>query len=136
MTTDFYFLIFDAQANSANAYFEKLIKAGTLRKDLQKGRGTLKVYKLTIPYTAMGNNCTTLSLEAAKQAVPKIDEGSKAFIKPDTVMNWSERAAMKTLGGGTPDRIFLPANLQEFLQTQPSVKPNRIETYGGKRNAR
>jgi len=70
-------------------------------------------------------------LDGAKKAIPNFEEGSSSFIKPEAVMTFSERLAMKTVGGGIPTRIFLPANLETFLLTKPPQKPARIDTYGG-----
>jgi hypothetical protein len=132
LTTVYVYLVFDFQANAVTTEFARLIKAGKSRPDLEKGRPEMKTYQLAAPYTALGNNCTTVSIDEIKQGISRIDEGSQIFIKPEKVMTWSECAAMKSVGGGQPTRIFLPANLQDFLSTKPAIKANGIVTHGGK----
>lgn len=131
VTTTFAYVVFDSQANAVAAEFSRLIKAGKDRVDLYKRGSDMKVYQLLAPYTALLNNCTTVSVDGIKPGIPKIDQGSQEFIKPEKVMSWSECAAMKAVGGGLPTRIFLPANLLDFLTTKPAVKANRVELSGG-----
>jgi hypothetical protein len=130
-TTGFVFLIFDHQASAINNYYKAIIDAATPRPEMERGRSGLKVYRLAANYHALGYNCTTLSLDGAQKAIPNFEEGSSAFNKPEAVMTLSERLAMRTVGGGTPARIFLPANLETFLMTKPAQKPARVDTYGG-----
>lgn len=132
VTTAFVYSVFAEQANAVTDEAALMMRAGKPRPDLERGRDGLKVYRLNTPYVALSNNCTTLSMDLIKRGIPHIDKGSQKFIKPDLVMSWSERAAMNSVGGGTPGRIFLPANLREFLSTKPSIKVDRIDTYGGK----
>lgn len=133
LTTCFSYVVFDSQANLVIAEFDRLIKTGTDRIDKYKKGGEMRVYQLADPYTALWHNCTTVSVDGIKPGIPKIDQGSQAFIKPEKVMNFPERAAMTSVGGGMPTRIFLPANLQEFLTLKPAIKANRVETFGGAR---
>jgi hypothetical protein len=132
MTTDFVYFVFDSQADSVTAEFTRMIKAGKPRSDLGKGRKALQVYELSRAYSALSNNCTTISVDAIKFGIPRIDEGSGKFINPESVMTWAERAAMNSVGGGIPQRIFLPANLQEYLSSKPAIRANRIEKHGGR----
>ena len=129
ITTGFVYAIFDHQAKAINDHFAAMIAASKPRPELEKTRANLKVYQLQSNYHALGYNCTTLSLNGARAAYPDFEAGSNAFIKPDAVLTFSERLAMRTVGGGTPSRLFLPANLQEFLSTKPAVKPTRIDKY-------
>lgn len=130
-TSGFVFLIFDHQASAINNYYKSIIDGATPRPEAERGRNGLKVYRLKANYQALGYNCTTLSLDGAEKAIPNFEEGSSSFIKPEAVMTLSERLAMRTMGGGTPTRMFLPANLETFLSTKPVQKPARIDTYGG-----
>ena len=111
-------------------FHSKRHRAGKDRVDKYVKGGDLKVYQLTAPYTALLNNCTTVSIDGIKPGIPKIDQGSREFIKPEKVMTWAECAAMTSVGGGVPDRIFLPANLLDFLNVKPAVKANRVDTFG------
>ena len=130
-TTGFVYAIFDHQAKAINDHFASLISSATPRPKMEAGRSVLKVYQLPTNYHALGYNCTTLSLDGAKTAYPNFESGSAEFIKPDAVLTFTERMAMKTIGGGTPTRMFLPANLQDFLSSKPAVKPTRVDSYGG-----
>ena len=124
-TTGFVYLIFDHQANAANTYFDGLIKAG--REVAGKSTAVKKVYKLTTDYHATGPNCTTLSMDGAKHAVPKIENGSEKFNNPSEVLSLSERVALTASGGSS--RLFLPANLLNFLNAN-AIKPTRVDVYG------
>jgi hypothetical protein len=74
------YLIFEHQATAAKGHFDQLIKNG---KELM-GRKTsaVSVYKLATDYHAAGPNCTTISVDGAKMAVPRIDVGSENLILP------------------------------------------------------
>ena len=105
-TTAFVYLIFDHQAIAAKNYFDQLMKSG---KELTgRKTGSMSVYKLASDYHALGPNCTTLSVDGAKAAVPGIDHGSEKFNRPEDVLDWKEQLAMKTNGGAK--RLFLPAD--------------------------
>ena len=119
-TTGFVYAIFEYQFKSVVDHYSALIAGAKPRLELQRDRSTLKVYQLPTNYRALGYNCTTLSLDGALTVFPSFEAGSIGFIKPDAVLTFSERMAMRTVGGGTPTRLFLPANLQEFLSTKPN----------------
>jgi hypothetical protein len=125
-TTAFIYAIFDYQALAVNTYFDGLIKSG--KPLTEKNTSVKKVYKLKTDYQATGPNCTTLSIDGAKQAITNIDQGSDKYNKPDEVLNFSELMALKVSGGAK--RLFLPANLLDYLNTQQQNKPIRIEIYG------
>ena len=82
-------------------------------------------------YHALGPNCTTLSIDGAKAAVPRIDYGSEKFDRPEDVLDLKERLALSANGGSK--RLFLPANLQKFLSVGSPVRLLRIDVYGGKK---
>jgi hypothetical protein len=130
VTTCFAYMVFDSQARAVVADFTRLIKAGKDRIDVYKQGGPLQIFQLNAPYTALWNNCTTRSVDGMKPGIPRIDYGSEGFIKPEKVMTRAERAAMTSIGGGVPNRIFLPANLQDFLTVKPAIKANRVEKFG------
>jgi hypothetical protein len=125
-TTGFVYFIFDSQADLVKNYFTTLIAGGTELSG--KSSATKKVYKLATDYHALGPNCTTLSLDGAVQAVPRIDDGSNSFNKPEEVLDWKERLALKAKGGAT--RLFLPANLLTFLNTGKPIRVNRKDIHG------
>lgn len=128
-TTGFVYAIFDWQAGQVNKYFDNLIASGTELKG--KHNSFRKVYKLAKSYHALGPNCTTLSIDGAKVAINNIDAGSYKFNKPEEVLTFSERLALSAKGGTS--RLFLPANLETFLNTASPVRPLRVDTYGARK---
>jgi hypothetical protein len=133
LTRGFVYSVLDSQARAVNAHFQALIRSAKARPDLSRNRASLSVYQLSRNYHALGYNCTTLSLDGVRAAIPNFESGAQAFIKPDDVLTFTERVAMKTVGGGTPSRLFLPANLEKFLLEKPAVKAVRVDDHGGKR---
>lgn len=128
-TISFVYAVYRHQAKAVDDYYATVLAAGKPRPELERGRSALKVYQLAANYHALGYNCTTFSLDGALKIFPNFENGSTAFIKPEAVLTMSERLAMRTMVG-TPTRIFLPANLIEFLSNKPAVKPSRIDSYG------
>jgi hypothetical protein len=125
-TTGFVYAIFDHQANAVNTYFNELISSG---KELPgRSNGPKKVYRLATDYHALGPNCTTLSMDGAKHAIATIDQNSEKFNKPEDVLDFKERLALKVKGGA--NRLFLPANLLALLSTGQPNKPIRTDIYG------
>lgn len=131
-TTDFMYPIFDHQAKTVNDFYGNLLKSAKRRPDLDKGRAWVKTYQLPQDYDALGHNCTTLSLDATRTIFPTFENGSKPFIKPGDVLTGVEEFGMTTIGGGTPNHLFLPANLQKFLSTSPAVRPTKVTTHDRK----
>lgn len=129
-TTSFVFSVLEGQSQSVNLHFGQLIKVSKPRAELERGRSALKVYQLSRNYHALSYNCTTLSLDGVKAGIPSFENGSGPFIDPGAILSMAELLAMKTVGGGTPNRLFLPANLEKFLSTKPAVKPIRVDVYG------
>lgn len=125
-TTGFVYSIFDHQAALSNSYFDGLIKSGISIDG--KTTSTKHVYKLSTAYHALGPNCTTLSIDGAKKSIPNIDQGSEKYNRPEDVLTFTERMALKAKGGAP--RLFLPANLLAFLSTGAPVKPLRVDLYG------
>ena len=133
VTTDFTYAIFDHQAQTVIDFYKKLTDSAKRRTELDRGRPEVNSYQLPTNYTALNYNCTTLSLDATRTVFPNFENGSSSYIRPEDVLDWKERMAMKTLGGGTPTHLFLPANLQQFLSAKPPVPPTSVKTYGGKK---
>lgn len=127
-TWGYKYAIFDHQASRAIDYYQSLTKeikpfAKTTHRES---------FKLKFDYFALGPNCTTLSINGAKKAIPEITNGSEKFIKPEDVLPLYAIAAMK-FKYETPNTIFLPANLKKYLDTAPTVAPIKTSTYGTKR---
>lgn len=126
-TVGFIYALFEHQARASVSFFDQLIAAG---KPLpHKNRAGMKVYKLVNDYHALAPNCTTLSVDGARAALPTIDKGAEKFNKPEAVLSTSERFALATKGGAS--RLFLPANLESFLASGSPVKAIRVEQHGG-----
>ena len=127
VTTGFVYAIFHHQAKAVTDYFDGLIAGG--KPIPGRDRAGMKVYRLATDYHALAPNCTTLSVDGAKQAIQNIDAGSEKFNKPEEVLSRTERFALAAKGGAP--RLFLPANLQTFLASGSQVKPVRVEKHGG-----
>lgn len=127
MTTGFVYSIFDHQVAAVTSYFDGLIAAG--KAIPSKDRAGMKVYRLATDYHALATNCTTLSIDGARQAIPSIDAGSEKYNRPEDVLSLKERLGLAASGGSS--RLFLPANLQSFLGSGSSTKAIRIDRYGG-----
>lgn len=123
-TWGYKYLIFNNQAIKAEEFFDSLI-AG---KKPKIRTANFARYKLDADYFALGPNCTTLSIEGAQKAVPKIALNSERFVKPEAVIDWRIRQSMN-LKYGTPSNIFLPANLKEYLDTAPYIRIDDKKTY-------
>lgn len=132
-TTDYNYSVFEHQAKAVEAYFKTIIEQGKARTDLQRNRADILVYQLPTNYHALKYNCTTISLDAIHAGIANYERGSSAFIAPEDVLTMTERMAMKTIGGGTPNRIFLPANLKKFLDTKPAIAANQVSVHGKNR---
>lgn len=126
-TTAYVYAIFDHQAAAVTAYFDSLIKSGAAIPN--KKRAGMSVYKLSTDYHALGPNCTTLSMDGALKALPKISDGSDKYNKPADVLNMGERLALTAHGGSS--RLFLPDNLLKFLAGGSPEKPIRTDVHGG-----
>lgn len=124
-TTGFVYKIFDNQAQASFNYFAELTDGKYIAG---KSTAVKSVYKLATDYHALGPNCTTLSIDGAQKAVPRIAEGSERFNKPEEVLSITERAAL-SLKGGAP-RLFLPANLLTFLNSGKPIKADQIDVHG------
>ncbi|MFD0739813.1 hypothetical protein ACFQZQ_11020 [Lysobacter koreensis] len=119
------YAIFEAQANRTIAYFDKMI-AGS---NPLKTTASYKRYKISTDYFALGPNCTTLSIDGAKQAIPRVVEGSEKHIRPEDVLSTLVSTAMKAKYG-TPKRLFLPANLRTYYGSNDvRIRVDKRKTY-------
>lgn len=81
-------------------------------------------------YYALGPNCTTLSVDAAKVAVPDIDRDWKKY-QEGRGLSMMERGIVSAKGW--PNHIFMPADLQAMLARSTAGQPKAIRSYGGKK---
>jgi hypothetical protein len=84
------------------------------RKTAEKSKKILPFYSshLVDEYYALGPNCTTVSLDAAKIAVPTIDAGWKKY-QNGVGLSFVERQLVNVKGW--PNYLFMPADLQDML---------------------
>ncbi len=80
-------------------------------------------------YYALGPNCTTLSVAAAKTAIPDIDREWGTYQK-GRGLSIMEKGVVSARGW--PNFIFMPADLQAMLENSVVRKPKRIKSYGKK----
>jgi hypothetical protein len=76
-------------------------------------------------YYALGPNCTTVSMDGAKMALPTLDDDWKKHQKGRGLSNFEKNRVNEQ---GWPKRTFLPADLDELLK-EANPKPKKIFTY-------
>jgi hypothetical protein len=80
-------------------------------------------------YYALGPNCTTLSVAAAKTALPDLDRDWSQYQK-GRGLTFMEKSLVTARGW--PKYLFMPADLQTMLESSSARKPKRIKTFGCK----
>jgi hypothetical protein len=123
-TTGYLFEISESKANEIIASFEKKV-AGKPRKMTTRFYQSYVVDK----YHALGPNCTTVSIDGARIALPSIDVGWETYQK-GRGLNFIERQAVNVQGW--PPYIFMPADLQAMLDSPR--KPVKRKTIYRKKN--
>lgn len=78
-------------------------------------------------YYALGPNCTTLSLSAAKVALPDIDRDWKTY-QDGRGLSFAEKGLVSVRGW--PRYTFMPGDANALLAGTSVVKPKRVKTYG------
>lgn len=81
-------------------------------------------------YYALGPNCTTLTVAAAKSIFPDIDREWSKF-QHGRGLGIMERAAVSSKGW--PAFLFMPADLQAMLEGPNAKKSSQVNKYRGKR---
>lgn len=122
-TTGFTYDVSETDALRINHYYQTVIANAKL---LNK-RQFMNEYKLSRNYHALGPNCVTVSMEGARLGLPNISAGSAKY-NEGRGLSFAERAAAKL--SGWPAYLFMPSDLQAFLQNGSSYKPKLIQTYG------
>ena len=125
VTTGFVYSASDQEINKIIKYFDALI-AG------KKARGkspTKSTYRIDTDYHALRQNCTILSVVGIKQAFPDFDKNSKSFIE-GRGLGFAEKTAAKF--EGWPNHIFMPADLQAYLESNKAKPAEKVNKYGGK----
>lgn len=107
ITTGYLFEISEAKANEIIASFDKKI-AGKPKKVATRYYQSYVIDR----YFALGPNCTTVSVDGARLAIPSIDVGWESH-QAGRGLNFMETRASKLKGW--PPYIFMPADLQDML---------------------
>jgi hypothetical protein len=123
-TTGYTFTVTPEEAQKVDDYFSGKIAGITPNQD----RGYMKQYKLADDYDALSSNCTTLSVEGAKQALPNIDKHASSF-NEGRGLGFGEKIAAKA--AGWPGHIFMPQDLGALLSGTSGTEKPTIETYSG-----
>lgn len=123
LTTAYLYPVTEAKAQEVMAFYEAKIKG----KKVRSSTASMKSY-LIDDYYALGPNCTTLSVSAAKVAIPDIDR-EWATYQQGRGLGTMEKTIVSTRGW--PKYIFMPADLQEMLSKSVVRKPKSVSTYGG-----
>lgn len=69
-------------------------------------------------YHALGPNCTTVSIDAAKIALPTIDDEWQKYQKGKGLSNFDRSLVDRE---GWPKRTFMPADLKDLLMTAKPI---------------
>ena len=94
-----------------------------------KAFGRSKSVYVIEDYYALGTNCTTLTVQAAKIALPNIDHEASIYNK-GRGLGIMEKGLVQM--SGWPPHIFMPTDLQKMIEGDSSGKLKRIKTYGSK----
>ena len=124
LTTSYIYPVPGPKAQEVNNFFAAKIKGKKPRSST-----TVMTSYLIEDYYALGPNCTTLTLTAAKIAIPDIDREWSTYQK-GLGLSMMEKALVT--GRGWPKYIFMPADLQEMLSKSAVRKPKSVKTYGGR----
>jgi len=112
-TTGFSFVVTKEQAEKIQAHFDALTSG---RKAILTG-SNFQRFRIAADYHALKSNCTTLTLGGAEAAVSDLEAAAGPFNKGNG-MSTTERIAARV--AGWPSRIFMPADLQKYLETRTS----------------
>jgi RHS repeat-associated protein len=110
-TTGFSFVVTKEQAEKIQAHFDALVsgrKAILTGKDMQR-------FRIAADYHALTSNCTTLTLGGAEAAFSDLEAAAGPYNKGNG-MSRTERIAASL--AGWPTRLFLPADLKNYLQSK------------------
>lgn len=125
ITTGFVYEVIEEKAEEVNKFYN----FKTAGKKLKNSTKAKKSYIIE-DYYALGPNCTTLSVAAAKIAIPDIDREWATYQKGKG-LSFMEKSLVTTRGW--PKYIFMPADLQAMLEGSVTRKAKSVKTYGAKK---
>lgn len=125
-TTGYTFTVTPEQAQKVDDHFSTKIAGLTPNQD----RGYIKQYRLADDYEALNSNCTTVSVEGAKEALPGIDKSASAF-NDGRGLGFTEKVAAKA--AGWPDHLFMPQDLGALLGGMSGSEKPTSTTYSSGR---
>ena len=132
VTEGYGYKISNDQAEKIIQHYNKLQKEG---KPTGLSTGDWKSYKLSEDYYALGNNCTTVSLDPLDDIMPGFGKNQGVFIDiVDGLPDPTARAAFLGAGYETPKNIVLPHNLNNYLKASPDIKVDLKNTYSSRNN--
>jgi hypothetical protein len=123
VTTGFVYETSEEQANSVLAHFDQKISG---KRPTPKSRTGMNEYRIE-DYDALGPNCTTMSVEAARIALPTVDS-QRAKFQQGRGLSTMEKALVGVKGW--PAHLVMPADLQAMLETREPLKPKLVRTFG------
>ncbi|MFY0574898.1 hypothetical protein ACN28S_11480 [Cystobacter fuscus] len=127
-TTGFAFKATTTETKAVNDYFNGLIVGSKPTQD----RGYMKQYKIKSAYHALNSNCTTLTIDGAKQAFPAFASDAASFNVGNGMGNGEKLVARWE---GWPKRLFMPADLKNYISSlKGDSAPYETKTYSGKSN--
>lgn len=125
-TVGYLYPVSDEQAQRVNSYYEEMLAGAAPRKSKHPNQ---KEYRLSKNYHGISNNCTTMTLDGARIALPKIDSNSSKFNK-GIGMSTSEKLAARAKNfGAWPNRIFMPPDVGLMLATDEIYQAKRVTKY-------
>lgn len=131
ITTGFLYEISTEQASKIIDYYDKVVGAAKIRRPKHPNQ---KEYKLSKSYHAITNNCTTLTLDGARLALPSLESNAPSNNQGRGMSTTEKIAARAKNYGSWPSRIFMPADVKAMLEANQTNTPKRIKVYGGRKN--
>lgn len=125
LTVGYAYDVTEEQAQRANQFYQTRIAGKKPRSS------TAHTTSYVIDdYYALGPNCTTLSVSAAKTALPDLDKARAAFQNGEG-LSLMEKGLVRARGW--PDHLFMPADLKAMLDAAFASKPSYVKRYGAKK---
>jgi hypothetical protein len=127
VTTGFVYEVPEERAEAVLAHFDQKTAGKTPTKKSRPP--TMNEYRIE-DYYALGPNCTTVTLDGARVALPGIDR-DRAQHSQGRGLSMLERGAARAKGW--PDYLVMPADLQAMLGATTAHQPKQTRTFGVRR---